>query len=193
MYDYVTIERSYACGGHEIASILAKKLNYRLYDDNVLVETCKRLNMPYNMLSNLDEQAPIGIHTKFHGEKLLPLEEQIYRTESEIIRDAAAEPGCIFIGRCASEMIKDKTCLRVFITADLDFRKNRALNVEKIPPKELDHTMKKFDTRRKKFFTAHAHAKWGTVEFFDLVLDSGHLGIETCAEILVTACRIGNA
>ena len=43
MYDYITIERTYGSGGHKIAEQLAKRLNYRLYDRSVVVETCKRM------------------------------------------------------------------------------------------------------------------------------------------------------
>lgn len=189
MYEYITIERSYASGGHEIATALSKKLSYRLYDHNVLVETCKRLNMPYNMISQMDEQVPVKTPFKVPGNKYLPLEEQIFNTEREIITDAAKEPGCIFIGRCASEILKDRKCLKVFITADTSFRRDRAINVEKAAPENVDSIMHKFDVRRDKYFTTHANAKWGTPEYFDLVLNSGALGIDTCVDILVTACK----
>lgn len=189
MYDYITIERSYACGGHDIATALSKKLGYRLYDHKVVVETCKRLNMPYNMISQMDEQVPVKTPFKVPGDKYLPLEEQIFNTEREIIREAAEKPGCIFIGRCASEVLKDHRCLKVFITADIDFRKDRALNVEKLSPESLEGEMRKFDNKRSKYFTSHANARWGTPEYFDLVLNSGALGIDTCVDILVTACK----
>ena len=188
MYDYITIERSYACGGHHIATILSKKLNFTLYDHNVLVETCKRLDMPYKMIQNMDEQLPIKTPFQTRGGKHLTLQEQIYNTESEIIREAAKEKGCIFVGRCASEILKDYNCLRVFITADLDFRQGRALNVEKLAPDNIKAAMHQHDVRRQKFFTAMSHAKWGDTEYFDIVLNSGKLGIEACADILAAAC-----
>lgn len=192
MYDFITIERSYACGGHQIATALSKRLDYRLYDHNVVVETCKRLDMPYNQVIDMDEQVPVKAPFKFHSDKYLPLEEQIFNTETEIILDAVQKPGCIFVGRCASAILKDYKCLRVFITASDEFRKDRALNVEKISPEVLDKTMHKFDIRRQKYFTSHSKAKWGTPEYFDMVINSSTLGIDTCVDILETACRKGN-
>lgn len=189
MYDFITIERSYASGGHQIATELSQKLGYRLYDHKVLVETCKRLDMPYNMIVDMDEQVPIKTPFKVPGNKYLSLEEQIFNTEKEIILDAAKEPGCIFVGRCASTMLNDKKCLKVFITADAAFRKDRALKVEKLDPANADKTISKFDARRKKFFTTYAHSQWGTPEYFDIVLNSGQLGVEACGDILVAACK----
>lgn len=189
MYEFITIERSYACGGHQIATELAEKLNYRLYDNKVVVETCKRLDMPYNMIINMDEQVPIKTPFHVRGKHHLSFEEQIFNTETEIIRDAVKEPGCIFVGRCASEILKDLRCLRVFITASTDFRRERALTVEKLAPETVDAQMRKVDARRSKYFTTHSKAKWGTVEYFDIVLNSGKLGIDACVEILAAACR----
>lgn len=191
MYDFIAIERSYACGGHQIATELSKKLDYTLYDHNVVVETCKRLDMPYNQVINMDEQLPVKSPFKAPGNKYLPLEEQIYNTETEIILDAAKEPGAIFIGRCASVILGGYKCLRVFITADDKFRTDRAISVEGISPDNVDKTMHKFDVRRQKYFTSHSREKWGSPEFFDLILNSSHLGIETCVEILASACKHG--
>ena len=189
MYEYITIERSYASGGHQIAMALSKKLNYRLYDHEVLVETCHRLDMPYNMIAGMDEHLPVKTPFSVPGDKYLPLEEQIFNTETEIIQDAAKEPGCIFVGRCASEILKDFKCLKVFITADSAFRTDRAVKVEKIDPGNAANIMRKYDTRRDKYFTAHAKAKWGTPEYFDIVLNSGNLGIDACVDILFAACK----
>ena len=59
MYDYVAIERKYGSGGHEIADKLAKKLGYQLYDRGVVVETCRRMGLPYDQVAGMDEQTPV--------------------------------------------------------------------------------------------------------------------------------------
>ena len=189
MYEFITVERSYASGGHEIAKTLAEKLNYRIYDHEVLVETCKRLDMPYVMLAEMDEKLPLKNPFSMSGEKYMPLEEQIFNTEKEIILEAVKEPGAVFIGRCACEILKDYNPLKVYITADDYFRKKRAIEVEKIEPDNVESTIQKFDNRRKKFFTAHANAKWGTPEYFDIILNSGVLGHDACVDVLYTICH----
>lgn len=183
MYDYITIERKYGSGGHSIAEKLAKKLNYRLYDRGVVVETCKRMGLSYDQVSGMDEQTPIKAFFKAPGENL-SMEEKIFNTEVEIIREAAEQPGCIFVGRCASEILKDKKCLRVFITANDDFRLNRAKTVEKLPADKAEEEMAKFDKKREKFFTSHSGAKWGDPEYFDLIINSSNLGVDAAVEML---------
>ena len=55
MYRYVAIERQFCSGGQEVASILAKKLGYKLYDHDILVETANRLELPAIYVSDLEE------------------------------------------------------------------------------------------------------------------------------------------
>ena len=189
MYDYITIERSYACGGHAIATALAQKLGYKLYDHNVVVETCKRLDLPYNQVVNMDEHLPIKTPFRVPGDKYLSLEEKIFHTETDIIREAAKEAGCIFIGRCASAILRDKKCLKVFITASHTYRKDRAIQVEKIAPSEAESVMRQYDVRRSKYFTTYANAKWGSSDYFDMILNSEALGTDVCADVIAAAVK----
>ncbi len=190
MYDYITMERRYGSGGHEIATALAQKLDYRLYDRNVVVETCKRMDLPYAMVSGMDEQTSIKPLFKARGSEHLPMEDQIYNTEAEIIREAAEKPGCIIVGRCAAEIIRDKEPLKVFITAGDDYRMHRALTVEKLEPDQAWDVMQRFDKKREKFFTTHSGAKWGSADYFDIILNSGVLGTEACVSILEQLVRM---
>ncbi len=183
MYDYITIERNYGSGGHKIAEQLAKRLNYRLYDRGVVVETCKRMGLSYDVVSTMDEQTPVKTFFNAPGENIT-MEEKIYDTEVKVIKEAAENPGCIFVGRCASEVLKDKKCLKVFITADEAYRKDRAINVENIEPDKAEEVMHKFDKKREKFFTTHAGQNWCSPEYFDLIINSADLGENACVAML---------
>ena len=183
MYDYITIERTYGSGGHKIAEQLAKRLNYRLYDRGVVVETCKRMGLSYDEVSSMDEQNPIKTLFNAPGENLT-MEEKIYNTEVEIIREAAKEPGCVFVGRSASEILKDRKCLKVFITASDDYRRKRAEIIEKIEKDKVDEVMRKFDKKREKFFTTHAGKNWGASEYFDLIINSEFISEDEAVAML---------
>lgn len=188
MYDYIAIERKYGSGGHSIAAELAKRLGYRLYDRGVVVETCKRMGLSYDQVSGMDEQTPVKAIFKAPGEHL-SLEEQIYNTEVSIIKEAAEQPGCVFVGRCASEILKDKKVLKVFITADTDYRMDRSISVEKNEPDKAEEVMNKFDKKREKFFTTHSGQKWGSPEYFDLIINSGNVGVDAAIALLEAAAK----
>lgn len=183
MYNVIAIEREYGSGGHEIAEKLAKRLGFELYDRSVVVETCKRLGIPYEQVSAMDEQNPVNTFFK-PSKDSMTLEEKIYNTEKEIILEAAERTKCVFVGRAACEILKDQEVLKVFITADKDFRLDRTVNVENISPSEAEDVMKKFDKKREKFFASHSEGSWGARNYFDIILNSGHIGINTCVDVL---------
>lgn len=196
MYRYVCIERQYCSGGQEVASLLAKKLGYKLYDHDILVETAKRLELPAIYISDLEETAQSNplfnlSQTALGGlskKKNIPLSDQIFNAEKQIILDVAQDQECIFVGRCASHILKDREdCLRVFIYADTTYRLERAVKKENVAPEKAASELKRVDKRRSDFFAAHTGLKWGGREFFPLSLDTGVLGAHTCVEILSAA------
>lgn len=196
MYRYVAIERQYCSGGQEVASLLAKKLGYKLYDHDILLETAKRLELPAIYISDLEETAqsnPIFnlSQTALGGlskKKNIPLSDQIFNAEKQIILDVAQNQNCVFVGRCASHILKDRDdCLRVFIYAGNEYRLDRALHKENLAFDKAAGELKRVDKRRSDFFAAHTGLKWGDKEFFPISLDSGTLGTETCVAILAAA------
>lgn len=196
MYRYVAIERMYCSGGQEAASLLAKKLGYKLYDHDILVETANRLELPAIYISDLEETAQSNplfnlSQTALGGlskKKNIPLSDQIFNAEKQIIQEVSENQSCIFVGRCAGHILKDREdCLRVFIYADDGYRMERALKKENISPEKAAAELKRVDKKRSDFFTAHTGYKWGAKEFFSISLDIGTLGIDTCVEILAAA------
>lgn len=198
MYRYIAIERQFCSGGQEVASILAKKLGYKLYDHDILVETANRLELPAIYISDLEETATSNplfnlSQTALGGlskKKNIPLSEQIFNAEKQVILDVAENENCVFVGRCAGHILSEKEdCLRVFIYADDAFRLERARTREKIPMEKVEAELKRVDKKRSDFFTNHTNIKWGAKEFFPISLNSSTLGLETCAEILAAAVK----
>jgi len=197
MYRYITIERQFCSGGQNVASLLAKKLGYKLCDHGILVETAKRLGLPAIYISDLEETAkdnPIFnlAQTAFGGlskNRNVPLSEQIFEAEKQVILDEAANSNCVFVGRCAGQILADhqEACLRVFIYADMPFRMERAEKVENISRDKVISELKRMDKKRADFFHAHSEGKWGSPEFFPICLNTGILGIDTCVAILLAA------
>ena len=198
MYRYIAIERQFCSGGQEVASILAKKLGYKLYDHDILVETANRLELPAIYISDLEETATTNplfnlSQTALGGlskKKNIPLSEQIFQAEKQVILDVADYESCVFVGRCAGHILSEKEdCLRVFIYADDAYRLERARTKENIPMEKVEAELRRMDKKRSDFFTNHTNSKWGSKEFFQISLNSATLGIETCAEILAAAVK----
>ncbi len=194
MYHYIAIERQYCSGGNEIGRRLAKVLDYKLYDHNILGMAAKKLEIPHIYISELEETSPNSIifnlsQTAIGGSTRnvnnMPLVERLFYEEKKIIEEVTAADSCVIVGRCAGYILKDKpNCLKVFIHADTDYRINRAVENEKLSHEEAIETLKKTDKRRSGFYTTHSGFKWGDSTHFDVCLNSSVLGIDQCVEIL---------
>ena len=195
MYHIITIERPYASGGSEIGEKLSEILGYKLYDRNLIVEAAKNLDMPHNYISNLDETSSgnflfnLSKTTKgITNDNSLPMAEKLFAEEKRIIEQAAEEGKCIFIGRAAGYILRDrKDCIHAFVHADKKFRMQRAIERGGINPAEAENTIKKIDKRRKNFYDSITAWRWGDPKFFEVCLDSSKLGIELCTKLLAEA------
>ena len=199
MYNIITIERPYASGGSEIGQQLSEVLGYKLYDRNLLTEAAKNLDRPQIHISNLDETSSGSFifnlsktAKKNANEHLLPMAEKLFAEEKRIIEKAADEGKCIFIGRAAGYILRDrKDCLHAFVHADKKFRMQRAIERGGIKPADVEDTIKKVDKRRKSFYDSITEWRWGDPEFFEVCLDSSKLGIELCTKLLAEAVLKG--
>ena len=199
MYNIITIERPYASGGSEIGQKLTETLGYKLYDRNLLTEAAKNLNIPPIHISNLDETSSgsfiYNLSRTARGnsnESSLPMAEKLFAEQKRIIEKAADEGGCIFIGRAAGYILRDrKDCLHAFVHADKKFRIQRAIERGGIDPADAENTIKKVDKRRKSFYDSITEWRWGDPKFFEVCLDSSKLGIELCTKLLTEAVLKG--
>lgn len=201
MYHVITIERSYASGGNEIGRRLAEALGYKLYDRDILIEAASNLGILPMYIENLEETTSGSFIFNLSksaagrdaGGKNLPMADKLFAEEKRIIENAAAEGGCVIVGRAAGYILRDHAdCLRVFIHADKEKRIKRAIEREGIQKSEAENTLKKFDKRRKGFFNSVTKWDWGSPAYFELCLDSGNLGIELCTKILIEAVSAAN-
>lgn len=194
MYHIIAMEREYASGGNEIGRKVARQLGYAFYDRNILVEAAKRLGIQPMYVENLEETSPGSTifnlsQTPIAGleknTKNLPLADQLFLMEKEIIEEAVSKENCVIIGRCASYLLRDHPdCLRIFVYADRSFRLQRAIEVEHITPQNAEDILRKTDKRRRSFFERHTKVVWDDRKNFDCCLNSAALGVDRCVELL---------
>ena len=80
---------------------------------------------------------------------------------------------------------ENKNVLKVFIYANKDSRRAR---VEKVYKKD-SKILEKMDKQRISYYNFHTDQKFGNAENYDICLDSGHLGIDKCANIISSIAK----
>ena len=193
-YNIIAIEREYASGGREIGDLVAKKLGVQCYGRKILEIAAEHYNTSPERLEHLEEtattsflysvylmsQEPTGIINT------IPREDTLNIVENKIILEMASKGPAVFIGHCASYVLKNRAdLLSVFIHQETNKRFKRAIEQYEIEEQKAEATLRKHDKRRANYYSANTGEKWNDIKNYHLVLDSGRLGIEECAEIIV--------
>lgn len=191
---YITIEREYGSGGTKIAQLLAKELGLQCYGKEILEKVSKSQGVPYDMIESYEETVTSSFLYSVYmmsqvsqGEKdLMTKDGHIYMAELDVIKDFAKKGPAIFLGHCALEALKDyDNVVNVFIQCtDEETKKNRILEDYNVPEKQIDSVRKRYDKKRSNYFHSNTGKKWHDMKNYDIVLDSGKLGIEGCVRAL---------
>ncbi len=195
-YRYVVIEREYGSGGTETGHILSEITGVPCYGAEIQQETAEALNIPVSEIEKYEESVTNSLlyslyaMSKLNGgsDDILSKEDKIFVEQQQIIRGHAMQGPSIFVGRCAGAAIKAYDgVLSVFIRADKESRIERAVREYGIDQASAAYIMARYDKKRRSYYAANTGRKWSDPDNYHIVLDSGKLGIKTCAEIIKSA------
>lgn len=200
----ITLSRSFGSGGTEVGLRVARQLGWRFCDRRILRQAAQNLGLPVERL-RCQEERPCGFFeqllrlTAFATPEVPfvpPFERPVYSRElfqvegSVMRRLADAEPS-VLIGRGGFMALKDRPAtLHVRIHADRDHRVRFLLEHGKAADENAAlRLLHDADQAREGFFTLIGCPDWHATGAFDLVLDAGTLGMETCAQRVVEEAR----
>ena len=104
-----------------------------------------------------------------------------------VILQLAERGPCVIVGRNADYILKDRTdCLHVYIHADMDFRADRITRLYGESEKSPQTRLQEKDKRRKVNYHHYTGRTWGMSQNYDLCLNSSTLGLENCANIILS-------
>jgi len=118
----------------------------------------------------------------------LSKESEIYLTEAAIMKELANRGSCIIVGRCANWILRNRNdVINVFIHADMEARKKRAVEEYGLDSDKIELVLKKQDKRRASFYKANTAKIWDDKTSYHMILDSDKLGISKCVELIEMA------
>ena len=194
-----TIGRQYGSGGREVGRILSKKLSIPFYDRELLDEAAKDSNYSAEVLENFDEKkAPsliyalvTGIPGSYSQGSDIPIAMQTFLVSLHTIERIADEEGsCVFIGRCADYVLKDrKDVVNAFIVSSLEDRIKTVTEREGISADKAKTLIKRIDKNRAGYYNYYTDQRWGDVSNYDICMDSGKIGMEGAADLIIDYAR----
>ncbi len=199
MKNIITISREFGSGGRTIGKMVAERLGYKFYDGEIIGEVVKSSGLSREIVEKYDEYAThknsflysIAISAGGDGYNGLSFANRVQIAQAGVIKQLAEEGNCVIIGRGADYVLREREdCLNVFIRADVDFRAKRVLEVYGETKQKIEDRLQDKDTKRRVFYRSFTMRDWGAIENYHLMLDSGVIGLEKCADII---CQIAKA
>ncbi len=199
----ITIGRQFCSGGSEIGRKLSERLSIPYYDKNLYEYAAKNRGLSAKYVKEVEE-TPTGSflysmamfpYSDFGADSVVPTGVVIAADQTKYILEKAKEGPCIFVGRCADSVLKDRDdVLNVFIYSDKESRVKRAVERYEISEKEAVKSIQHTDKYRASYYNMNSNnKKWGMKESYHLMLDSGKLGVDGVVDILEGIYRSKNS
>ena len=127
----LTIGRQFGSGGRIVAQRVAEALHIPFYDKAVIDLAAKETGLSEEFIRQAEQKKTSSfLYNLYMSTQNLPVSDQVFIAESDVIRKVAAQGPCVIVGRCADFILQDRTdCLKVFIHADMKFRADRIVRV----------------------------------------------------------------
>ena len=183
----IAISREFGSGGRTIGKKTAERLGIPCYDTQLLQKVAEESGLHTDYVKEAGEYAPRGLlNAVFSHRAAGPNNaDYLWTIQYRIITRMAEEGPCVIVGRCADFILRGKAdCLRVFVCADLSFRAKRIVEVYKECTRMPERRLREMDRQRAAYYRFYTDMTWGRPQNYDIVLNSGALGIDRCAEIL---------
>lgn len=194
----ITINREYGSGGRIIGKLLSEKLGIPYYDDDII-----KLSSEYSAVAeeyfrlhdekpgnNLLQKVMGGSNTldKPSTRDKITSPDNLFRFESEVIRNIAARESCILIGRCADFVLAScafPEYISLFVYADLSAKIMRVMDVDGVDTKEALSRISSIDKRRSSYYKYYTGEDWRDVSRYDLPINTSKLDFEETRDLII--------
>lgn len=191
----ITISREIGSGGHTVGRILADKLNTRYCDKDLVKALEEKFNLTVSgieklkgekknwLVDLLDYITPmpsakqLGVDPKYSQEfRLNVTTDDIYKAETEILKELADEGSCVIAGRSGFYVFRDHpNHLNVFITASDENRVKRVMAKQGLKEESAKVLIKDIDQGRENYIKRYTGVSRYDARNYDLIINAdGH-------------------
>lgn len=204
----ITISREFGAGGSLVAERVARALGWRVVDNDFVARVAERAGLPEAIVAQRDERAPgfrewlVRALSRAAPELIAPpiqsppaeLEEaELVRITESVVADLAAEGQVVLVGRAAPAVLEMKgDALHVRVIAPRADRIRAVMARHGLDAEAARRMMEEMDGNRQRYHREYYDRDWADPAHFHLVLNTGLLGYDAAADVVVDhARRIG--
>jgi len=195
----------FGSGGSDVAARVAGQLGWSLLDNAVVDAVAQRLGVSRAEVSSREERVPSLAERLADSmamsapEFAVPVldasltetaETRIVDVTRHVIDEAVQRGNAVLVGRGAQCVLGDRSdALHVFCYAPRSFLVQYAIAHRGVNPANAEHEVDKMNRQREQYVKRHWGRDWRALENYHLCVDTGRLGIDAAADLVVAAAR----
>src|SRR5712691_5984089 len=204
----ITITRQYASGGSEVARLVTAELGWDVIDNEFVDEVARRAGLPPDAVAQREERAPgllerlartlaAGSPEMFIATagvpRVEPDEAAIVQLTERVIAEAAAQGRIVLVGRGAQAVLAQRPdALHVYVVAPKPWRMQLAVERLGIDAADVARVIDETDRQRDQYVKTYYRRHRQDLVNYDLVVNTGKLGIDAAAALVVAEARRRN-
>ena len=194
----ITISRQFGTGGHEIGAELARRLDVKLLDKQILNEVAKRNRVVEEAMEKIEARNPLwrDDFTNFYQTYMSKAEydgtehdqtsHELFDAQAETIRKIAAKESCVIVGRCGFHIFAEHpNALKIFIHSSEDCRKRRIAEKYGLDMRDAAAMVVDNDYSRELYTKTFTGKDWTDARNYDISIDVRKFGINGAVDFLM--------
>ena len=202
MIKVITVEREYGCGAANIASTIADRLGWKLWDQQLTAEIAKKAEVGEEAVAMCDERVDSRLYRMAKAfwrgsyERSLPLADatafdtdRMMAMMAEISGSIAAEGNAVIVGRGSPFFLREREdTYRVFTYARRDEKIRRLLDLGKSRA-EAEDLVDNVDKERVAYIKHYFKAEWPTRSLYHTMINT-EIGDEKVIDMILHGMKI---
>lgn len=185
----IALSREAGSGGVLISREIGRRLNWPVYDHEILDQLARELHVEVDRLNSLDERPGNWLLESLNSFSLKSSvsETTYFRRLLKLILALGSQGHCVIVGRGAMIALPVESTLRVRLVASLHDRIAFIVKERGLKPAEAATFVETTDRERRRFIRDHFHKDATDPLIYDLVLNATRLSVEECADLVIEA------
>jgi cytidylate kinase len=187
----IAISREAGSGGITVAREIGRRLNWPVYDQELLGKLAEELKVDVSLVEEIDERPGSWLveTLKAFAAVANVTEVTYFRRLVRMLRALGARGECIIVGRGSTYVLNPETTLRVRVVASRDDRIAFMSKERGMTPAAAANYVDTKDRERVKFIKDHFHKDLADPLNYDLVLNRTRFTLDETAELVIEALQ----
>jgi cytidylate kinase len=188
----IAISREAGTRGPVVARAVAEKLDWQVFDNELLEMVARDLHVRVKLLDNVDERHIPWLQECIEAFAAVPAvrEGKYVRHLIETMLSLATKGKSIFVGRGSPFVLPPATTLRVRLIAPLEDRIAAVRRDQNLSRHDAMRFIETTDRERVRFIKLHFQRDPADPRYYDLFLNTAQFSLTECADMIIEGLRL---